>query len=91
MSFGDEMSRNRYKEVEVLRDPEGVSAVITERTNTGHLSFRIQKEYEDHGEIKVTSFLSRRHIPAIRRILEQIEDRLDIHVERQKLSRIRTE
>ena len=78
-----------YQEVEDIRDPDGITIVITERIDTGHLSFRILKEYENHGEVKTTSYLGRRHIPAIRRLLQLLEDRLEIQVDRQKLSRAR--
>lgn len=79
----------RYKEVETLRDPDGVICVITERVDTGHLSFRIQKEFESSGEVKATSYLGRRHIPAINRLLKQVGDRIDVHTDRVKIERAR--
>lgn len=79
----------RYREVETLRDPDGVIVVITERVDTGHLSYRIQKEFESHGEVKATSYLGRRHIGAIRRLCDVLEDRLDVHVDRVKITRAR--
>lgn len=79
----------RYQEVETLRDPDGVIAVITENTDSGRLSFRIQKEFESQGEVKATSYLGRRHIDAIRRLADRLEDRLDVHVDRVKIDRAR--
>ena len=82
----------RYREVETLRDPDGVVAVITERTDTGHLSYRIQKEFvAGDGQVKATSYLGRRHLQAIRRLCDQLEDRLDVHVDRLKIGRARGE
>lgn len=82
------MSRpNEYREVDSISDPDGVVLVVTERVGTGHLTFRIQKEYEHGGETKHTSYLGRRHIPAIRRLLSKAESLLDIHSERQALGR----
>lgn len=83
------MIENRYREIEVLRDPDGVIAVITERTDTGHLSFRIQKEYEAHGEVKATSYLGRRHCDAAMRMAKQAGDRIDILTDIAKVSRAR--
>lgn len=83
------MPENRYREVEVLRDPDGVIAVITERTDTGHLSFRIQKEYECHGEVKATSYLGRRHIDGAIRMAQRAGDRIDILTDIAKVSRAR--
>lgn len=81
----------RYKEIETLRDPDGVIAVITQRLDTGHLSYRIQKEFESNGEVKATSYMGRRHLAAVGRLLPLIADRLDVHVDRLKLSRARGE
>lgn len=83
------MTENRYREVEVLRDPDGVIAVITERTDTGHLSFRIQKEYEAQGQVKATSYLGRRHIEGAIRIAKLAGDRIDILTDTAKVSRAR--
>jgi hypothetical protein len=79
-----------YKEVETLEDHDGAIAVITE-SDAGYLSFRVQKQFVDNsGEVKATSYLGRRHIPAIRRLCDQLEDRLDVHVDRLKIERART-
>lgn len=84
-------SAQRYREVETIRDPDGVVAVITERIETGHLSFRLQKEYSSHGEVKVTAYLGRRHIPAILRLAKLVGDRIDILTDQAKVARARGE
>jgi hypothetical protein len=83
------MNESRYREVETIRDPDGVIAVITERVDTGHLSFRIQKEYEVRGEIKATSYLGRRHCDAVRRLTQQVGDRIDVLTDTAKVRRAR--
>ena len=69
---------HKYEEVKKFRDPDGVILVITRKAGSGHFTFRIQKEYETQGVVKHTSYLGRRHIPAIKRLLKQAEDELDI-------------
>lgn len=78
---------DRYREVETLRDPDGVIAVITQRTDTGYFSFRIQKEYAIHGEVRATSYLGPHHIEAGMRLLQQVHDRIAILSDRARVSR----
>lgn len=82
-------TQDKYREIETIRDPDGVIAIITERVSTGHLSFKILKEYEDRGEIKTTPYLARRHIEAVRRVTERVQDRLDVHNDRLRVGRAR--
>ena len=82
-----EPSKRRYVELETLRDEDGVIAVITERVTgeprrVGDLSFKLHKEFDSNGEIKVSPYLGRRHIPAIERLVRRIEDRIDILTDR---------
>jgi len=82
-----EPSSRRYVELETLRDDDGVIAIITERVTgaprrVGDLSFKIQKEFESSGELKASSYLGRRHIPAIERLVRRVEDRIDILTDR---------
>jgi hypothetical protein len=84
------MTQNRYREIETLRDPDGVIAVITERTDTGHFSFRIQKEYESRGEVKATSYLGRRHIEGVIRLTKQAGERIDVLADVAKVRRARS-
>lgn len=66
----------RFRDLETIRDPDGVIAVITENVETQALSYRIQKEFTHRGQVKVTSYLSQSHLPAIRRVLVELEERL---------------
>lgn len=66
-----------YREVERVRDPDGVVAVISERIKTGQMSFALYKEFDQDGKIRLSSYLGTRHIPAIRRVLDDLTDRLE--------------
>jgi len=66
-----------YREVERVRDPDGVIAVISERIKTGQMTFALSKEYEQDGRTRTSSYLSRRHIDGIRRLLNDLEERLE--------------
>ena len=82
------MSNNEYREVETLEDAEaGLVLVITERTGTKHLTFRLQKKYRLHDQIRFTSYLGRRHIPAAIALLKKAEDRIDLHADRRQVGR----
>lgn len=70
-------SSNGYTPLEVVADPDGVVAVITERDKDGRVSFAIFREYEERGETKRTSYLARRHIAAVRRLCNDLEERLE--------------
>jgi hypothetical protein len=83
------MTENRYRDVETLRDPDGVVIVITENTSTGRLSYRIQKEFADKGEVRTTAYLGQRHLPAVGRLLAQLPDKLDVITDQIKLARAR--
>lgn len=80
-------TRQDYREVEVIRDPDGVVAIITERITTGKFSFRIIKEYVLNGVVKQTAFFGRRHLPAVARITTRVADRLDILEDVHKVER----
>ena len=87
------MNESRYREVETLRD-DCVVATITKRIAADgktHFSFRLQREFEQNGKIKVTSYLGRRHIPAVVRIVGQVQDRIDILSDQAKLARAQSQ
>jgi hypothetical protein len=74
---------DRYREIKVLRDSDGVVAVITERLDSEqpYHSFCFAKEFLKDGVVHRTNYLSRRHTAAIRRLMTQVEDYLDQLVE----------
>jgi len=72
----------QFKELEVVHDPDGIVAIITERTRDGRVSFMIAREFEQEGTTKRSSFLAKRHLPAVRRLLADLEERLELAEDR---------
>lgn len=75
------MSRNRFTEVDLVRDPDnsGVVAVISKRDRPkgAEYSFALMKEFERNGTTERTAFMQRRHVDGANRLLELVSDRLD--------------
>jgi hypothetical protein len=67
-----------FRELEIIRDPDGVIAVISERIRDGRVSFMLNREYELGGVTKRSSFLAARHLPAIQRLLSDLSERLEL-------------
>jgi hypothetical protein len=67
-----------FRQLEQLRDPDGVLVTITENVRDGRVTFMIQREYEKGGTTKQTAFLHRRHIAAVRRVLNDLDERLEL-------------
>ncbi len=82
---------HEYREVERVRDPDGVIAIITERMKTGQMTFSLSKEYEANSVTKTSPYLNRRHIAACRRILNDLEERLDALEDQARSKRRETE
>lgn len=74
---GSDAPNSGYIPIEVVADPDGVVAVITEREKDGRVSFAIFREYEEKGRTKRTAYLARRHIAAVRRLCNDLEERLE--------------
>lgn len=83
----DEPRNANFKVLEIVRDPDGVIAVITERTRDGRISFSIAREIERNGKLDRTAFLARRHLPAVRRLLDDLTDRLELAEDRTRAKR----
>ena len=59
------MQKNaNYSEIDSFT-VEDVLLAVTQRAGTEHRSFRLQKQYEQDGEVKHTAYLSHRHVPAL--------------------------
>jgi len=71
-------SNNEFSVVAEIRDPDGVVAVITERSRDGRISFMLAREFELEGKTKRSAYLNARHLPAVRRMLADLEDRLEL-------------
>lgn len=83
-----DINKNTYRPIEIVRDPDGVIATITARERDGRVTFMIQREFDRDGKTVQTAFLARRHIAAVRRILNDLEERLE-QVEDQERARHR--
>lgn len=69
--------KSEYEDVEVLRDADGVVAVISERKNGTGCAVAIFKEFTRDGKTQRSAFLQRRHIAAAKRLLEIAEEKMD--------------
>lgn len=78
---------DRYREVEVVRDPDGVIAVITEHVKDGAISFAIFREFERNGVTTRGAFMARRHLPAVQRMLADLEERIELAEDRARAKR----
>ena len=67
-----------YKELKVLREGDGVCALITENPNNGRVTFSVFKEYEKDGVTRRTSFLQTRHIPSLRKLAGRVADEMEL-------------
>jgi len=61
-----------FTDIHEIRRGE-VVATITERTATGHRSFKIGKTFQKRGEDKYSSFLSEHHLPDVFDVLSEVE------------------
>jgi hypothetical protein len=74
-------TRDDYPEVAVFREDDGVIAVITKKVGTEYLGFSLAKEFPRNGKIERTSFLNRRHMASVKRLLARVEEYLDTHTD----------
>lgn len=78
---------DEFRVLETVRDPDGVIATVTERARDGRISFSLAREYTSNGQTKETKFLSARHVPALVRILNDLQERLELHEDRARTKR----
>ncbi len=73
------MTKANFSELDVIADPEGVVApiAIRERHDRREFSFALMKEFEREGRTERTAWLQKRHIPAARRLLDIVEERIE--------------
>jgi hypothetical protein len=76
-----------YNVIEIVKDPDGVIATITERADNGRITFMFQREYDQNGAAKQTAYLGRRHIAAVRRLLNDLEEKLETLEDRARARR----
>ena len=77
------MPNDRFQPVATIRDPDGPEVVITQRVDTKKHSFALRKEFlGPDGTPSKSVFFNRRHIPALRRLLDEAEAWLDAEEDR---------
>lgn len=69
----DHLNNKNFRVVEILRDPDGVIMMITERLSDGRVSFVLGREFDQmvNGQkvTKFTSYLAPRHLGAVQRLV----------------------
>lgn len=78
---------NAYITLDPIRHPEGVTAILTQRVKDGTITFSLVKEYDLNGSTQKTPFFGRRHIPAIRQVLNDLADRLEAQEDRTRAAK----
>jgi hypothetical protein len=71
-----------FRVLDTIRDPDGVIATITERIADGRISFSLAREITKGNQTTRTAYLARRHLPAVRRLLDDLNDRLELAEDR---------
>lgn len=66
-----------FREIEVVRMPDGLFAQITVNDDKGRVSFSVGREYDRNGETIRTVFLNRRHLDSLRAVIDELEAKLD--------------
>ena len=77
----------KFTEVEIARHPDGVIAIVTEDVENGRMSFSLAREFEKRGTTHRTQFLGRRHIPAAKALLTDLEEHLETLEDRARARR----
>ena len=75
----------RFREIALISDPEtGVIATIQVRDRNGQprLSFAFMKEFDRDGRVERSAFLEKRHVAAVRRLMDQLDERLEVEEDR---------
>ena len=80
-----ESSQNSaFTELATVRDPDGPRAHVTARNSDGRVSFRLFRQFTEGGQERDTHYFGRRHIPGLRRLLDDLEQDLELHEDRER-------
>lgn len=69
--------RHGYDDIEEIKDPDGVVAVISRRRSNGALTVAIFRTYERDGVAEKTGFFTLKHVAGVRRVLQIAEERIE--------------
>lgn len=67
---------NKFNELALIRDTDGPLASISLNRETGRVTFMLTKEFDRGGKTERTPYFSLRHIAGLRRLLDDLEERL---------------
>jgi hypothetical protein len=81
------VERNGFRDIAEIRDADGIVAVITERVSDGRLSFGLFREFEKAGKTQRSAYLAHRHIPGGRRLMAELDKRLEQMEDRSRAAR----
>jgi len=80
-----------FHEIAHIRDPDGLIAVFTERVEDGKISCAIFREFDkrENGHVtpQRTMFFASRHLSGYRRLLDEIERRIEGIEDRSRMAR----
>lgn len=69
--------RNGYEDIDEVKDPTGIVAVVSRRRSNGALTVGIFKEFDRDGVRERTNFFGLMYFPAVRRVLDLVEARME--------------
>lgn len=69
-------SRQPFTDVARIKDAEGLTAVISQRVNTGHITIAFFREFERDGEPARTSFVFERNLDALENLIALTRERI---------------
>jgi len=67
---------NSYEDYDIIRDPDGIIAVISRRVSNNTFTIAVFLTYQRDGAEERTVFFSPKYIPAVRRVLDIAEARV---------------
>lgn len=78
---------DEFRVLEIVKDPDGVVAEITERVRDGRVSFSLGREFTSNGATQKTKYFSARHVASLVRMLGDLQERLEAHEDRTRAKR----
>ena len=81
------MAKSEFNEVAIISDPDGLGLVasitVRERDNGYQtFSFAIFKEFDRGGDVQRTVYLNARHVGAVRKLLDRVEERIELETDK---------
>ena len=77
MKHAQSEPNSKFEEIDTLRNPFGLVAVITRTCATHQLSVAFYKEFDRGGEVRRTTFVQRRHLDRYGEFVKVVMARMD--------------